>query len=140
MSELSKRILQALLVKTISTNKKESNAWVKEAQFKIHKLCRQSVQDAPRHLAGYPHQGGCFTWDASASVGNSHTSTSAGLMEIISSTEKLAVLVTHVSVSHKLCQGSSFCHILHLPSPMKKTVRFSWNLRTLQTPTTVKEI
>lgn len=29
-------------------------------------------------------------------------------MEIISSTEKLAVLVTHVSVSHKLCQGILF--------------------------------
>lgn len=39
---------------------------------------------------------------------NSHTSISAGLMEIINSTEKLAVLVTHVSVSHKLCQGIQF--------------------------------
>jgi len=29
-------------------------------------------------------------------------------MEIISSTEKLAVLVAHVSVSHKLCQGIQF--------------------------------
>ena len=88
----------------LSTDKKESNALVKDAQFKIHKLCCQSVQDAPRHLAWYSHQRGCFTWSASVSVENSHT----GLMEIISSTEKLAVLVTHVSVSHKLCQGIQF--------------------------------
>lgn len=85
-------------------NKKESTALVKEAQLKIHKLCRQSVQDTPRHLAWYTHQ----TWGTSVSVETSHIPTSAGLMEIISSTEKLAVLVTHVSVSHKLCQGILF--------------------------------
>lgn len=49
-------------------NKKESTALVKEAQFKIHKLCRQSVQDTPRPLPWYPHQ----TWGASVSVENSH--------------------------------------------------------------------
>lgn len=35
-------------------------------------------------------------------------------------------------LTHINAKGFSFCHGLHLPSPMKKTARFSRNLRTLQ--------
>lgn len=55
MSLLSKRLfLQARLVKMLSTNKKGRNALVKEAQFKIHKLCHQRLQDVPQDLVWFP--------------------------------------------------------------------------------------
>lgn len=59
-------------------------------------------------LPGTCTKGDVSLGSASVFVENSHKSTSTGLMEIINSTEKLAVLVTHVSVSHKLCQGIQF--------------------------------
>lgn len=140
MSYLSKRILQAPLLKMLLTNKKESNALFKEAQFKIHELCRQSVHDAPRHLAWYSHQGGCFIWGASVSVGNSRTSTSAGLMEIISSTEKLAVLVTHVSVSHKLCQRIQFLPYSASAKPHEENSEIVMEFANFTNTMTVKKI
>lgn len=67
-----------------------------------------NTRDAPVHLARCLHLGGCFIWGAKVPAENIRTSTSQGLMDITSSTEKLAAPAAHVSVSHKLCQAIRF--------------------------------
>lgn len=97
-------ILQALSSNVFEKqNRKQCLRSIQDTQVVL-----SSVWDAPRHLALHLEFGGCFIWGAKLSAENIHTSTFSGLTDITSSTEKLAVSASHVSVSHKLCQGIQF--------------------------------
>lgn len=117
--------MQAALVKNaLDKEKRKAMTWPKKKKKKLNSgFCAiKSV------VPGRYHRG-CLTWAAVEKSqiqlcrvkGNQglhwETGTACGSRECL----------THIHA-----KGSSFCHSLHLPSPMKKTARFSRNLRTLQ--------